>query len=40
MWTNAPSGPTDTGVAGEKAYDATYFYVCVDTDTWKFISWM
>jgi len=39
MWTNAPSGPTDTGVPDEQAYDATYFYVCVDTDTWKFIPW-
>ena len=34
-YTTPPSSATDTGVAGQVAYDNTYFYVCIDTDTWK-----
>ena len=30
----APSGPSDTGVKGDIRYDASYIYICVDTDTW------
>ena len=29
-----PSTATSTGVAGQVAYDATGFYVCVATNTW------
>ncbi len=34
-WVAAPATASDTGVAGEVAYDSDYFYVCVATDTWK-----
>jgi hypothetical protein len=30
-----PASATSTGTAGQIAYDVDYFYVCVDTDTWK-----
>ena len=38
-WTNvvagaAPASATDTGVAGQIAFDATHIYVCVATNTW------
>jgi hypothetical protein len=31
----APATAASTGVAGDTAYDANYFYVCVSTNTWK-----
>lgn len=31
----APASPTSTGVQGQIAWDADYFYVCTTTDTWK-----
>lgn len=31
----APTLATDTGAAGQIAYDTNYFYVCVATNTWK-----
>ena len=34
-----PSSSNDTGNTGEVAKDETYFYVCVDTDTWERILW-
>ena len=33
-WVNAPASASATGTTGQVAYDASYFYVCVDTDTW------
>lgn len=30
----APAAANSTGVAGTIAYDASYVYVCVATDTW------
>lgn len=33
-WVSAPATATSTGTAGQKAYDAFYFYLCVATDTW------
>ncbi len=30
----APATATSTGTAGQVAYDATHFYVCVATNTW------
>jgi hypothetical protein len=30
-----PASASDTGTAGQVAYDADYLYVCVATDTWK-----
>jgi len=32
---DAPSAADDDGTTGQLAYDADYFYVCIDTDTWK-----
>ena len=32
---DVPSSASDTGIAGEIAYDSDYIYVCVATDTWK-----
>lgn len=33
-WVSAPATAASTGTAGQVAYDATYIYVCVATDTW------
>lgn len=30
-----PSSASDTGTAGNIAYDADYIYICTATDTWK-----
>lgn len=30
----APSGSDSTGRIGQRAYDATYYYICVATNTW------
>lgn len=38
-FSNVPSSSNDTGTIGEVAKDGTYFYVCVDTDTWERIQW-
>lgn len=32
---SAPSTASSTGTAGQVAYDASYFYVCTATNTWK-----
>ena len=32
--TTVPSSSTDTGTKGQIAYDASYVYICVATDTW------
>jgi len=32
---SAPATATSTGTAGDIAYDSSYIYVCVATDTWK-----
>lgn len=31
----APSSASDTGTAGTIAWDTSYMYVCIATDTWK-----
>jgi len=31
----APLSATATGVVGQVSFDANYFYVCVNTNTWK-----
>lgn len=31
----APTAANDPGIAGQVAYDAGFFYVCVATDTWQ-----
>lgn len=33
-WVSAPVTASDPGFKGQKAYDATHFYVCINTDTW------
>ena len=30
-----PANASDTGTAGQMAYDDDYLYVCISTDTWK-----
>ena len=30
----APTAADSTGTPGQVAYDSSYFYVCVTTDTW------
>jgi hypothetical protein len=30
-----PATPTSTGIVGQVAYDATHFYVCTATNTWR-----
>lgn len=32
---NVPTAATDPGKTGEIAFDASYIYVCIATDTWK-----
>lgn len=32
---SAPATASSTGTAGQVAYDASYFYVCTGTNTWK-----
>jgi hypothetical protein len=32
--THTPSSATDTGIAGQVAWDASFIYVCVATNTW------
>ena len=32
---HTPSSDTDTGTAGQIAWDASYLYVCVATNSWK-----
>jgi len=32
---SAPASAGATGTAGQLAYDADYFYICIATDTWK-----
>lgn len=32
---SAPSTAGSSGVAGQVAYDSSYFYVCTATNTWK-----
>ena len=34
-WVTAPATATSAGTAGQIAYDANYFYVCVSTDVWR-----
>lgn len=34
-WVAVPASAAATGVAGSYAYDASFFYICTATDTWK-----
>ena len=33
-WVTVPVTATSSGTAGQVAYDATHFYVCIATNTW------
>lgn len=33
--THTPASATDTGVAGQFAWDASFIYICIATNTWK-----
>lgn len=33
-WVAVPATASSTGTAGQVAYDATHFYVCIATNTW------
>lgn len=33
-WTTVPATAASTGTAGQIAYDGSFLYVCVVTDTW------
>jgi len=33
--TQTPSSATDTGIVGQIAWDTSYIYICVATNTWK-----
>lgn len=35
IWQSAPASATATGRKGDRSFDTNYFYVCVDTNTWK-----
>ncbi len=34
-WASVPASATSTGVVGQHAYDASFMYVCVATNTWR-----
>lgn len=34
VYVDVPATPTSTGTAGTMAYDASYLYVCVASNTW------
>lgn len=36
---SAPAHDNSTGQAGSVAYDSSYIYVCIATNTWKRIAW-
>ena len=38
-WTSVPAHNTSAGTAGQVAYDSSYIYVCVATNSWKRIAW-
>lgn len=33
-WQSAPATASSSGIAGQVAYDATHFYICVQTNVW------
>ncbi len=33
-WVSAPSTASSAGTAGQAAYDGSYFYLCIATNTW------
>lgn len=39
VFVSAPASSSDAGFVGQMAYDGTYLYVCVATDTWERVAW-
>lgn len=39
FWHTVPTTSGSTGAAGDFAYNSTYLYVCVATNTWKRIAY-
>lgn len=37
-WTSVPATSSSAGIAGQRAYDANYLYICTATNTWKRIA--
>lgn len=36
---SVPASASATGTANQIAFDGSYLYVCIATDTWKCIAW-
>jgi hypothetical protein len=34
-WVSPPATSTSTGTAGQFSANATYFYICIATNTWR-----
>lgn len=34
-WVTVPASASASGTAGQVAYDSSFFYVCISTNTWK-----
>lgn len=37
-WVSAPASAGATGTAGQRAYDSSYLYICIATNTWRRIA--
>lgn len=37
-WVSAPANASSTGIAGQRAYDSSYLYICTATNTWRRIA--
>lgn len=35
IFVDPPASASAPGVTGQVAFDTSYFYICIDTDTWK-----
>jgi hypothetical protein len=33
-WVTVPTSSSDSGVAGQTAYDTSYFYWCISSNSW------
>lgn len=37
-WVSAPANASSSGTAGQRAYDSSYLYICIATNTWRRIA--
>ena len=37
-WVTVPANASASGIAGQRAYDASYLYICIAADTWRRIA--